>query len=33
MRYRFIAFDGDPDARAIDDAWQDWATPARAWIR
>ena len=33
MRYRFIAFDGDPDARLIDDAWQDWATPVRAWVR
>lgn len=33
MRYRFITFDGDPDPRQIDDAWQDWATPVRAWIR
>jgi hypothetical protein len=33
MRYRFVAFDGLPDARALDQLWQDWATPVRATVR
>ncbi len=33
LRYRFVVMDDEPDARAIDDLWQDWATPVQVRVR
>jgi predicted Rossmann-fold nucleotide-binding protein len=32
QRYRFVVFDGAPDATRLDAIWQAWATPVRARV-
>ena len=32
QRYRFVVFDGAPDAARLDAIWQAWATPVRARV-
>jgi hypothetical protein len=32
LRYRFVAFDGPPDAGVLDALWQDWAMPVHARV-